>query len=344
MKPFEAKRTEEWALPIDGASALRVRTADSAIRVVGAPVEQIQIVAAKRARAATDAEAQAFLDQIRVDRRRDGDYWIVEAAWPEPRAHQVESVSVSFDIQVPTGFNLEARSSNGAIEASGVGEARLRTSNGRITAREIQRHLEAESSNGAIHADGCGGPVHLKTANGRIEVREAAGEAKLFTSNGAIHAEACAGPVEAKTENARIEVRQAGGLIKTHTSNGAIQIDGCPGPVEARTSCGSIAILQAGNPVQALTSEGRIEVELAPGQTAVEAELVTRNSGIDLRLPEGVSARLSAETSNGRIRMEPSFNGQGSAGPTHLQTVLGSGEGSIRLRTSNGPIQIRVAG
>src|SRR6266851_2136662 len=155
MKPIEAKQTEEWALPIEGTTALRARTADSAIRVVGAPVEQIRIVAIKRARAATESAAQAFLEQIRVDRRRDGECWIVEATWPEPRPHQVESVGVSFDIEVPRGFNLEARSSNGAIEAIGIGEARLRTSNGRITAREVGQRLDAESSNGAIHVDGC---------------------------------------------------------------------------------------------------------------------------------------------------------------------------------------------
>src|ERR1700730_17184919 len=120
MKPFEAKRTEEWELPIDGANALRVRTADSAIRVAGAPVEQIRIVATKRARSATEGVAQAFLDQMNVERRRDGECWIVEATWPEPRPHHVESVGVSFDIEVPRGFHLEARSSNGAIEAAGV--------------------------------------------------------------------------------------------------------------------------------------------------------------------------------------------------------------------------------
>src|SRR5207249_2883715 len=108
MKPFEAKRTEEWTLPSEGTSALRARTADSAIRVTGAVVDQIRVVAMKRARAATEAEAQAFLDQITVERQRDGERWLVEANWPEPRPRHVESVGCSFEIQVPHGFNLEA--------------------------------------------------------------------------------------------------------------------------------------------------------------------------------------------------------------------------------------------
>lgn len=153
MRPFEAKQTEEWTLPAEGTSALRVRTADSAIRVAGAPVEQIRVVAVKRARGATEAEAHAFLELITVDRRRDGERWIVEAHWPETRPHHVESVGVSFDIQVPHSFTLEARTSNGSVEATGIGEALLRTSNGRITAREIGRGVQAETSNGAVHVE-----------------------------------------------------------------------------------------------------------------------------------------------------------------------------------------------
>jgi len=184
--------------------------------------------------------------------------------------------------------------------------------------------------------------VELTTANGRVEAHRVQGEVKITTSNGAIQVESCAGPVEARTENARIEARDTPSSIEARTCNGAIQIERCAGPIEARTSCGAITIHQAQSPIKAITSEGRIEVALAGNQSAVEAELVTRNSGIDLRLPEGVSARLSAATCNGRIQMSPSVNGQGRAGGTHLETVLGSGEGSIRLQTSNGSIQIQT--
>jgi DUF4097 and DUF4098 domain-containing protein YvlB len=344
MKPIEAKRTEEWSLPTQGTSGVRARTADSAIRVTAAAGDQIRVVALMKARAATEAEAVAFLDRIEVQRQRDGDRWLIEATWPEPRSYHVEGVSVSLELQAPPEFALEARSSNGSVEAEGVGEAFLRTSNGRIAARNIGRRVAAETSNGAVHVEGCSGPVELKTANGRVEARAVQGEVKIHTSNGAIHVEACAGPVQLKTENARIEVRDTPSAVTAHTSNGAIHVEGCAGPVEARTSCGSITLRRAHSPVKATTSEGRIEVELAPGETAVEAELVTRNASVDLRLPAGVSARLSARTSNGRIQIHPALNGSSRASATDLETVLGGGEGSIRIQTSNGSIQIHSAG
>jgi hypothetical protein len=76
----------------------------------------------------------------------------------------------------------------------------------------------------------------------------------------------------------------------------------------------------------------------------VDAELLTSNSSIDVTLPRSISARLLADTCNARITMEPSGHAQITGGPTHLETVLGTGEGSVRLRTSNGAIRIRLTG
>ena len=344
MKPFEARVTEQWSLPVDDVRTLCVSTSDSAIRVAGAAIDQIHVHAIKTVRAATEAAARAFLEQMKVERRREGERWVIEATWPSPRPHGVESAGVAFEIQAPHGIHLEAKSSNGAIEATGINQARLRTSNGQITAREIAASLEARTSNGAVRVEGCAGPVDAKTENGRIEVRRAESEVRAITSNGAIQVESCAGPVELKTENGRIEVLQTRNAITAHTCNGAIRTEACPGPIEARTSSGEIVIHQALERVLARASDGRIEVELASGQTAPEAELTTSNSSIDLRLPETVSAKLVADTSNARISMEPSASGRVSAGATHLEAVLGDGEGSIRLRTSNGPIRIRLTG
>jgi DUF4097 and DUF4098 domain-containing protein YvlB len=271
MEPFKAKTSEDLTLSREGASELSVRTSNGAVQVTAAEGDQLQIHAVKQVRSATQAEAEAFLPLMQIDRRRDGDRWVIEATWPEPRAHHVESPSVSFEIQVPRAMRLEARSSNGRIEATGVAEARLRTSNGEIRARDLVERLEAHTSNGAIRIEGCGGPV------------------------------------DAKSDNGRVEVHGARSPVKAHTSNGAI------------------------------------DVEVAPATPAAQVELGTSNGAIDLRLPADVSARLEADTSLGRIEIDPPANAQLSGRRNHLEAVLGAGEGSVRLRTSNGSIHIRLA-
>lgn len=342
MKRIELKATEDMSLPLGGVKALRASTADCTLRVVGSETDEIRVHAVKTVRAATEAAARAFLEQMTVERRRDGDRWIVEAIWPKPRPHDVESAGISLDIQVPRSIDLEALTSNGSVEASGVAHARLGTRNGQIATREIAAALQARTRNGAVHVEDCAGPVEVQTEHGRIEVRRAQSEVTARTSNGSIHLEECAGVVEVKTENARIEIRQARDWITAQTCNGAIQIEDSPGPIEARTSSGSIGIRRARHAVYARTSDGRIEVELDEPEASVDAELLTSNSSIDLTVPRSLSARLVADTANARISMEPAENVQFAGGPTHLETVLGAGEGSVRLRTSNGAIRIRL--
>jgi DUF4097 and DUF4098 domain-containing protein YvlB len=271
MEPVKAKAIEDLALPREGASELSVKTSNGAVQVTAGEGDQLQVHAVKEVRSATQAAAEAFLSLMQIERRRDGDRWVIEAAWPEPRAHHVESPSVSFEIQVPREMRLEARSSNGRIEATGVTEAHLRTSNGEIRARDLLDRLEAH------------------------------------TSNGAIRIEACSGPIDAKSDNGRVEVHGARSPVKAHTSNGAI------------------------------------DVEVAAAHPAAQVELGTSNGAIDLRLPADVSARLEADTSLGRIDIDPQTNAQFSGRRNHVEAVLGAGEGTVRLRTSNGGIRIRLA-
>jgi DUF4097 and DUF4098 domain-containing protein YvlB len=343
MKPFEVRATEEWSLSADDVNTLCVTTADSAIRVAGEETDTIHVEAIKTARAASEVAARAFLEEMKVERRREGDRWVVEATWPQPRPHGIESAGISFDIRMPSQVALEAESRNGAIEASAVAQARLRTSNGQISARQIGAGVDARTSNGAVRIDGCGGPVEARTENGRIEVRRAQSEVQATTCNGAVSVEECAGPVEVKTENARVDLHGIPTEIRAQTCNGAIHAEDCPGPIEARTSSGEIAIRHACSALLARTSDGRIGVELERGEGAAQAELVTSNGAIDLRLPEDVSARLVADTSNARITLEQPASGRVNVSSPHLDTIFGTGEGSVRLRTSNGSIRIRLA-
>src|SRR5207249_2774934 len=98
MHPFEAKTSEEWSLPREGAGELFLRTPAGNLRVIADESDQLQIRAAKQARAAQESSAQAFLALMKIERRRDGDRWLIEASWPEVKLHDVQSPHASFDV------------------------------------------------------------------------------------------------------------------------------------------------------------------------------------------------------------------------------------------------------
>src|SRR3954469_9298433 len=128
--------TEEWTLPREAASVLELRTQGGNIRVTGAAVDELHVRAVKTARGRSEADARAFLERMQVERRREGDRWVVEAGWPAPRPRDIEEAHVNLEIQVPRGMRLEAESRGGNVEASGVGETRLHTGGGNIEAGE----------------------------------------------------------------------------------------------------------------------------------------------------------------------------------------------------------------
>src|SRR5262249_49624761 len=97
-------------------------------------------------------------------------------------------------------------------------------------------------------------------------------------------------------------------------------------------------------PVRATTSDGSIDVELERADGAPQVELTTSDGGINLRLPAEISARVQADTQDGHVSIEPPTNARFNRGRSHLEAVLGDGGGSVRLRTSDGGIHIRLAG
>jgi hypothetical protein len=69
--------------------------------------------------------------------------------------------------------------------------------------------------------------------------------------------------------------------------------------------------------------------------------LETGSGGIDLAVPGGISASLSAETNSGRVEIH---GGPAAAQVSHrrLKTTLGGGEGAIHLESGSGGIRINV--
>jgi hypothetical protein len=280
--------TGEWTLPRDGASTLELYTRAGSIQVVGAAVEHLQVRALKQARGDSDADARAFLGQMKIERRREGDRWVVEASWPEPRPRHIKEANVSFEVQVPHGMRLEGESRGGHMEVRGLREARLHTAGGSIEAREVGGALEVHTGGGDLQVEACSGPIKLETGGGNIAVHQA------------------------------------------------------QGAVDAHTGGGKIEIRQAESSVKAATGAGDVQVEVTQARGAPQVELRTGAGNIDLRLPQGASARVVASTNLGGVEIDPAAGVRYNRGHGHLESVLGDGQGSVRLRTGKGDIHLHL--
>jgi DUF4097 and DUF4098 domain-containing protein YvlB len=173
-------------------------------------------------------------------------------------------------------------------------------------------NLVLKTSNGAVDVDGSlsqvTGKVEVQTSNGSIKVRSAQ-SVNLESSNGAVTLEKISGDVNSTTSNASTVLTGIGGKIDVLTSNGSITAklgNGQFGPIQARTSNSSIK-LEVGSDFF-----GKVEVE-------------TSNARVGLKDPAGRVTENGLKKSSGTV-------------------TIGSGGGDSALTTSNGAVDISVAG
>jgi hypothetical protein len=263
----EFRITQELAMEASGARHLRVSSRNGGIKLRGTDGESVRGRADKRVRADREEMARRFMEQVRVETRREGDTLTVEAIWPERLPREIRSAGVSFELAVPRRLAVEARSSNGAVHATEVARAALRTSNGGVEARRIAGDLDAHTSNGAVVAEDIEGNASLQTSNGGIRAVRIGGTLMAHTSNGGIDAEL--------NEDARQE-------IELRTNNGGIHAR-IPARLSARmtaeTSNGRVSV----RPDEGVRyNKKRTQAEATWGSGEGRVVLQTSNGGIDV--------------------------------------------------------------
>ncbi|MFF2370450.1 DUF4097 domain-containing protein [Agromyces sp. NPDC058110] len=96
--------------------------------------------------------------------------------------------TVDYTIDVPAGVDVRGATTNGAIELTAVHEVDVSTANGRIELDDVTGAIEAETSNGRVEGSGLAGTgIRVSTSNGAIDLRLATPQdVDARTSNGAI--------------------------------------------------------------------------------------------------------------------------------------------------------------
>lgn len=125
------------------------------------------------------------------------------------------------------------------------------------------------------------------------------------------------------------------------SSNGGIDIADVDGQIEFRTVNGGVRLTRLAGNVRGRTSNGGVNVDL-DGSTwnGDGLDVQTQNGGVSMTIPSNYSARLETGTVNGRMNIDFPVTLQGRIGRS-ISTQLGTGGPLIRVRTSNGGVNIR---
>jgi hypothetical protein len=146
--------------------------------------------------------------------------------------------------------------------------------------------------------------------------------------------------VDLRTSNGHVEVygMQRSGTV--HTSNGRIVLDDVSGDFVATTKNGGVTITDATGSFDVETINGRIKFdgELTRG---TDNKMTTSNGSVEIVLRGTPSVKLDGSTSNGSVTSDYPILTTSAGDKHHLIGIIGDGESTLMVRTSNGSVVIR---
>ena len=147
--------------------------------------------------------------------------------------------------------------------------------------------------------------------------------------------------VDAETHNGSVNIDKVTGDVKAVTHNGGVEVDSSNGELYAETHNGQVVARYAGPEVRLVTHNGRVVADLERC-AQVTGKITTHNGAIEVIVGENTSANLKCETHNGGISCDVPVTVE-NVSRRQLTGTLGTGGGTLDIKTHNGAIRIKRA-
>jgi DUF4097 and DUF4098 domain-containing protein YvlB len=131
--------------------------------------------------------------------------------------------------------------------------------------------------------------------------------------------------------------------VDLDNTNGGIDVSDVRGSMHISNTNGHIELLRCAGDVDAETTNGHVKAELSE-VTAKGVRLESTNGRITIALPKAIAARVDAATTNGRINTDLPITTTRFEKTSLRGTINGGGTFDVKLRTTNGSIDIQAQG
>lgn len=364
------------ALPAREGQRLRLVTDIGGIRVVTSGTASNQV--SYTVRVETDSrlpDARALMQQFRVNQTSTPEGVLIRGSAPWKKEFRGR-LWVTFEVQVPRRFDVEAETGAGNIELQEIdgraalvslggnitvhratGMVKINTSGGHVKVGDVGGDLTAVTGGGHVEVGKVHGGAYLRSEGGHVKVLSVEKWAELRTVGGNIYLQRTGGKVLVESGGGQINLGEVAGAVQAKTAGGGIQIARVSGPTNIETAGGSIYLKQVLNTVNANTGSGQITAWFAnTGEKQIPgvSQLVCGEGDIVVYLPREIALSIEAtiEAASEHQIIAPQFElhktwVRSPGGPRMLQAkaLLNGGGNLLKLRTVAGNIKlVRVEG
>ena len=151
-----------------------------------------------------------------------------------------------------------------------------------------------------------------------------------------------AGPTDVRGVSGDTTLVGLSGKVHAETVSGDLEAQGLTGRLRFNSVSGNLTVIDHRSPQLAADSvSGDMVVDLAPSALPPELRLNTVSGEVAVRLPEGVSAEVSASTASGPVSSAfAELSAVGGWGARQLSGTLGAGAGSVRCSSVSGALAL----
>ncbi len=279
-----------------------LRTTRGNITVHAEDAAEIKVTARKTARGDNEEEGKSRSDQVHINVSQSDNDFIIE-----PQGENGSSggtLSVDLDVHVPKGAAINADTTHGNIDITGVGgNVTVTGRSGDDAVRQSGGDVSIEAHSGAVTVAGAGGLVRVSGSGNEVEVSDAKG---VVTVDGEFY-----GPL-------RFTHLPEGVHFVSHISDisvgdlaGRMEING-PGDMTITDASGDASLTTSKRDVTLENVTGRIHVENRGGnvtmrfsQPPLDPVDISNHSGdIEITMPGKSSFDVSARAHNGEIESD----------------------------------------
>jgi hypothetical protein len=336
--PSLAKTRQEYTFPqektvlLPPGDLISVTNIKGDIDIRGGDVEKVVVIATKRVKADSPAEAEDWAKKVDViyDERDEGLF--IEAKMPRGWSESLgsllsslfqakPSVQVDFEIRCPRKVDVHSASVSGDIYMVAIG--------GDVDIDVVSGDMELEEIGGDLSIDAVSGDIVLEDVAGNLEIDAVSGDTEMINVGGAVTIDVTSGDIIGKHIMGELAVDGTSGDVSIMDVNGDANIDVTSGDINIRQKSGNLWVDTSSGDVSVETivvKNGRYRVDTSSGQ-------------IIFRIPETSSCTVDLETSGGRIQAKLPMIID-SVSRTRLQGTMGLGEAKITLSTSGGDIDL----